>query len=94
MASREIEHMSVYDKKFDDGVTKSISTGQQNNILRAINTKQPLAIANIISKECPSIVLAVKIIVLKSIENTCCGLLTRKENCSVLYFTTYFGFFL
>ena len=53
------------------------STSQQNNILCALNTKQPLAIANVISKECPSIIL-------KSIENTCCGLLRRNENCSVL----------
>ena len=89
MTSREIEHMSVYDKKFDDVVTKSISTSQQNNLLRAVNTKQPHAIANVISKECPSIVLAVKRISLKSIENTCCGLLRRKENCSVLYGNTY-----
>ena len=89
MTSREIEHMSVYDKKFDDVVTKSISTSQQNNLLRAVNTKQPHAVANVISEECPSIVLAVKIISLKSIENPCCGLLRRKENCSVLYGNTY-----
>lgn len=54
------EVVSVYNTTYDTKVTSNISNKQVDKFLKSISTKQLLAIANVIYKECDTAILAVK----------------------------------
>ena len=83
--------LSSYDKSHDIKVTEPINTIQEHKILSAVKTNQSLAIAEVISNNCPNIELAVKRKLLNNLNQPVTKLCVRKGKPTDLKNSQYEG---
>ena len=82
---------SVYNKNKEYTVTRQINEIHVGKLIHAVNSKHPIGIANVINKECLTIVTAFKKLVLQEMDTCVAKLCVRKGNSSVLNNRTNIG---
>ena len=76
---------SVYVSSYHAYVTTPLTSSQQAKLERATRTKTPSAVAHIITKECPSVEMAIKRNILNGSNTSCEKVCRRLTGSSVLY---------
>lgn len=76
---------SVYKSNYHTYVTTPLTSIQQSKVERAAKTKIPTALADVITKDCPSVERAIKRSILHKCKMSCDALCKRNSESSVLY---------
>ena len=76
---------SVYVSSYHTYVTTPLTSSQQAKLGRAIGTTMPSAVAHIITKECPSVEMAIKRNICNESNTSCATVCKRLSGSSMLY---------